>query len=284
MLSFAVNRKTHQHHKGVSMKETMVATEYESGMSWPSGSLSLFSWRSILAGAALSLIFYILFLALGAGIAALNIDSRAVSDRSDVWEVATGIWIFAASGLALFLGTFFATRCTESRTSGVGALQGGVITSIFYLLVLLEAGSLLGGAGRFVSSLVSGTGSAVSSGVVEASMSPAVHETVEHAIEGLHLKDSTEDVVKTVGVRLFRGDVDGATTYLARQTGRSPDEVRDQVKDLESQVTAAVDRLRRQTAATVSAAGFSLFGLILVGLLSAMVGGALAGHRRSVEF
>lgn len=263
------------------MKQTTVTTfEDRPALSWDRRVLISFNWRAILAGTILSIVFYVLLLSLGAGLAAVSLDTNDMqaADYGSI-GIATGIWVFVAAAIALFVASFMAEKGSEVRTRRMGASQGAVIAAIFFLVVLVQAGSLLGSAGRFVSGVMTGTVGAVS----QAASIPGVRDSIERSMNGLQLKSPPEEVAKNLGMRLIQRDVDGAVAYLGRETGLPANQLREKIGAAQTEINVTLDKIRKQAASTLATAGFSLFGLILVGLLSGIFGGYVAGRDEILE-
>ncbi len=234
----------------------------------------LLSWRSIIAGAVLSMLFYILLIAAGVGVGGISMQD-GVANAHDA-GIGAGIWIILATALALFGGSYIATRTTSYISRSIGMWQSAVISAVFFIAALMQVGSLLGTAGRTLSDVAGLAGSGAAQIASDAANSPAVQDILETAVDQLNLRSSPDAVVKGVGVRLLQGDGTAARDYLARQAGITPAEAQIRIDTARQQATAVLMKARETAGQAVAATGWMLFITMLVGLLSAMGGGYVA--------
>lgn len=121
-------------------------------------------------------------------------------------------------------------------------------------------------------------GSGFADAVSAASSSPQVNDVIQQSLEGLNLKSDPKVVIEGVAVRLLKGDSEGARNFLARQAGMSNSEAQSRIDQVTEQVKTALAETREAAARTLSTAGWTLFGLMVIGLLAAIGGGALGSR------
>lgn len=230
----------------------------------------LISWRSVIAGLFVSLLTYIMITALGVAMGAASLVN-GLETTTQTAGIAAGLWIIGTTAVSLFCGAYFAARISRYPARVVGSAQGVLIASLFFAILVFELAATLGIAGRAVGSMVSTAGSGVSS----AAASPQVQDVIQEALEGLNLKSEPKAVIEGVAVRLVQGDSVKARDFLARQTGLTPAEAEARINSMREQVQETLSEIGEQTARTLSAAAWILFGLMAVGLLAAVGGGVL---------
>jgi hypothetical protein len=106
---------------------------------------TLICWKSVVAGVLVTFLAYMIFSALGAGIAGLT-TSHIIEKGESASGLLTGagLWIGGSAIVALFIGSYFATRFSEVTHKQIGASQAIVIAAIFFYLLVNVAGSSLG--------------------------------------------------------------------------------------------------------------------------------------------
>ena len=185
-----------------------------------------------------------------------------------------GLWLGISTVIALFIGSYFATRISGFVTNKVGSSNGAVIASIFFILAMVEAGSAVGALSRGLGKVADGVGQGTSA----LAASPQVQDAVHNALGTTQLKSDTKDVVQGLAVRLMQGDVESAKSYFAYQTGLAPAEVDAKVAQLQSTFEAAAKKAGEKSAAALADTGWSLLMTFSVGLLAAIVGGVIGAE------
>lgn len=117
-------------------------------------SASHLCWRSVLAGVFVSLLVYGTLSALGAGVGGFTIAHIIDKNETGTGLLAgAGIWLTLSTVVALFLGSYFATRYSSARHKQIGAAQGVLISSVFFFLILHISGMSVGNLSYFAGSL-----------------------------------------------------------------------------------------------------------------------------------
>jgi hypothetical protein len=233
---------------------------------------ALVSWRAIFAGLFVSLISYFILLALGLAIGGASLESAALGTGSASgiggW---TGVWMIISLVLSLFIGSFSASRVSGLIPIRVGRTQGVVITALFFLVILSQAASIVGLIGRGVGGAVGALGSAGA----DISQNPDVQDVLDDALGNLSLKSPPDIVAKGVAARLVRGDSAGARDYLARQSGLTADQADARISIVRAKVESVLRDTGAAAARVAKGTGWILFFGMILGIISASIGGTL---------
>ena len=239
---------------------------------------SLISWKSIFAGLIVAVIAHLALSALGAGIGGASASSSLADGGNASGAAAgTGIWIGIAALLALFIGSYFATRTSPFITARVGAAQGLIIAAMFFAFLIYGAGMTVGAAGKGLGSMAS----AVGKGAGDISSSPAVQSTISKALGGANLKSDPSVVAQNLTSMMIRGDNDGAKNYLVYQTGMSRAEIDSKITTMKAEFDQKARDAGVAAAKGVSAAGWSLFIVLVLGAAASIFGGGLGSRANS---
>lgn len=237
---------------------------------------ALISGRAILAGLLVS--FFTMLGLIGLGLAMGGINMNEDTSLRSV-GIFTGVWFIASALISLFAGSYFAARISKFRTGRIGSAQGLVIASVFLGFFLYQTFASIGAIGGAAGNVIQSTGSAVVQGAKQASQNPTVVSTVntmaEDALGDLNLRSEPGVVAQGVATRLMRGDVQGAQTYLSRQSGITEAEAQLRINQLEAQVSSYVEEAKAAGANALQSMGWSLFLMVVLGGISAAAGGGL---------
>lgn len=241
---------------------------------------SLVNWKTIFAGLIIAFITHVILSALGAGVFGASIAATLENGNNNTAGTLTGVaavWMVISSLLALFAGTYFATRTSSFVTGRIGAAQGAVIGALFFLFMFYGLGKTLGAAGNGIGSMLGAAG-ASSANMLS---SPAVQNVLDKAIGTLPLKSEPAVVAQELGVRLLRGNTESARNYLAYQTGLPADQINQRLTTLETDFRNQMQILATNTAEAVSKTGWTLFAILSLGMVCAVWGGALGSRVNS---
>ena len=235
----------------------------------------LVCWKSVAAGVLITIMSYMILTALGAGIAGMSASSHIANEENATGLASlAGVWLGISAVISLFLGSYFTLRISRFVTNKVGAAHGFVVASIFFVLMVMAAGSGLGSIASGIGSAVKGVGN----GSADLAQSPMVQDVFNNAIGTDKLKDSPREVVNGLAIRFGQGDVQSAKNYFAYETGMSASEVDAKFSEMQAKFEAAAKTVGEKTAQVVAAAGWSLFVTFLVGLAAALIGGRVGAH------
>ncbi|MBC7371030.1 MAG: hypothetical protein H7326_05655 [Bdellovibrionaceae bacterium] len=165
------------------------------------------------------------------------LGGMGLSDGTNAQNAAvfSGVWLVISATLSLFIGGYFAVRMSKFTNDVVAVGHGFVIASLFVLLILNQGASVVGWLTHAAADVAGGTAAIVGGGIGAASQSSVVRDMVEDSIADLNLKDA-QVVIPGAASRLLRGDTDGAKAYLARQSGKSVQEVNAKIAEMKAQL------------------------------------------------
>lgn len=240
----------------------------------------LMSWRSAVAGLIIS--FFVMAGLIGLGMALGGISMEEDTTMSSV-GVFTGVWFLVSSILSIFVGSYFAARVSKYQTGRIGSAQGIVIAALFLGAFLWQSTMALGNLGRVTSSIMGKS----FSGVNQISQNPYAANfagmIAEDSLGDLNLKSDPQIVAYGITSRLVRGDSQGATNYIAAQAGISSEDADQRITQLKNRFDAGLVEVKQQAAFALKTTGQSIFLLVVLSALSAILGGALgsvANHRK----
>lgn len=235
----------------------------------------LVSWGCLIAGLLLTLLTFSGALALGVAFGGIGLSGGTTAQSAGIF---TGVWFVLSAVIALFAGGYLAVRLAKFRNDTIGVSHGLVIAALFVLLLLNQTATAVGWLSRMATEAAGGAAAMVGGGLNAASQSGMVNDMVEDSLADMKIKGDPQVVIPGVANRLLRGDNEGARNYLARQAGVSPAVVDERIATLRAQVDQAIIKAREATADTMKATGWSLFLLIVLGAISAGLGGLLASQ------
>jgi hypothetical protein len=236
----------------------------------------LVSWRSVFAGLFVSFLAYATLVALGLAVGGLSLANviRANSGENRL-AIGSGIWLLCSALISLYFGSYFAGRISNFITSRIGAAQGLVIASLFFIIMSVQAGMTLGLIGSGVGNAVSSIGGLTRDVISE----PEVQSTLEGLIaDRASLRSDPEAIIRGLAVRLARGDRDSARNYLAYETGLPPEEADQRLASVEGDFKMRLEQAGISTARFLSGLGWSLFTMLLLGVLFSALGGAIGSR------
>ncbi|HVJ64919.1 MAG TPA: hypothetical protein VM901_06660 [Bdellovibrionota bacterium] len=231
------------------------------------------SWRAALGGLAVSVITFVAVTAL-----ALAFGGVGLSDGTNGTNVGifSGVSFLVAIVLSTLAGSFYSVRACGWHEEINPYGQSLLVGALAILLVLGQAASAVGTATKAAGSALGASLFAVGASATAAGQSPMVQEMVEDSMGTLNLKQPPQVVLKGVTSRLLRGNEEGAKNYLAAQAGLSPAQANEKIATAKAKINEAMIEAREATATALKAAGWSLFAVIILGMLSALLGGRLA--------
>jgi hypothetical protein len=264
---------------------------------------------AIFGGVIVVVAVQLLLSLLGAGIGLGSVDTNAGSTpTASTLGIGAGIWWAISSCLALFAGGYVTAWLAGIETSFDGMLHGLVTWGIATLLTLWLLTSAIGGAIGGGFSALSGIMSAAGSGVSQvakpiaqaAGVSPdIIQEQAQAFLQPTNTDPATmnlQDAQKEIGTNLVvyaRGGDDAPAAkeriinIIAGQRKISHDEAAKQFNDAQAKLTKTRDQALQTaknaadaSAAAASKTAFAGFGVLLLGLIAAVIGGSLAVQRR----
>jgi hypothetical protein len=238
---------------------------------------SSFRWSTTIAGAFVALLVFVALVVLTLGLSTGYLNNAMLSPLKPVGLTSANkwllFWIFLSGAIALFTGAFLAARSSGPVTTRVGRMEGLVISSLFFPLLV--------GLG-FFASFGSPQYRTLLDSLDLVQINPAMHQDIESVINpklrGLNLDRPSERVIEGLMKRILSKDAEAAHRYLAARSGISMREARGRIEPIRAQVEQGF------TVANAHSAYFSrLFGLlafsgILFGSLAAMAGGSIGAQ------
>jgi hypothetical protein len=269
------------------------------------------SWGAIIAGAVAALAVGILLHALGFALGLSAIDPRDPSTLRGS-GLFTGIWSLITSFVALFVGGAVASRGSGVWTRGGGAIHGlvmwGLTTLIGTWLTLAAAANLLGGVFSVGKTAVEGGAGAVAAAAGSAGGAAKMAQNL-----GIDAKDALEPVNQRLRAEgkpeITPDQLQAATASVAQNAVRQGKIDRSQLVNSIAEHTAlsradaeaVAGRVEQQFAETrkdlgttlksvqtgalqaVEGSGtafWGLFGALLLGMLSAVLGATVGVTKR----
>jgi hypothetical protein len=256
------------------------------------------SWGGVFAGTLIALAVFLLLhtLGLAAGLTAIDPDNpRSLKGVG----IGTGVWSIIAPLIALFVGGVTAARSAGYVDRAVGAIQGAVVwalsTVLGAFLLAMAVTAMVGAGVKAGAAAVSGAagvagsaGSAVGLDVDDA-LAPVNQRLRQQGLPPVNadqVNAATRDAVSTA-VRTGNFDRQTIVTALSRNTSLSRDDAEMLAGRLEaqwnqkkSQVLPQVQHGALQAAETAGKALWGVFIALLLGLVSAVVGGVVGVSQR----
>lgn len=232
-------------------------------------------WRAVFAGVFTAMLVYFILMSLGLAVGSGEIkDVFAGQDSAQSLGTGAGLWLLITVLISLFAGSYAASRVSGVIATRIGYVQGVVVSALFFTLMVTQAGVVLGalssGFGA-VKDMVSGT-------AAQAANSPRLTGIAEDALGDLDLKSPPETVSAGILSRLMRGDTDSAINYLSYQSGLTREEAQQRFDNLSNKVKATATDMANRSADAARATGWMAFALMLLGSVSAMLGGAVGAQ------
>ncbi len=229
---------------------------------------ALISIRSIFAGLLISAFVMTGLIGLGLAFGGISMDQETTAKSAGAF---TGLWFIGSTLVSLFVGSYFAARVSKFLMGRIGSAQGLVIAALFLGFFLYQSVSAIGSLGSAAGSLVGKSGQAIG----EVAQSETISSMAEDVLGDLNLRTEATVVARGVGMRLYRGDTEGAKNYLARQAGITPVEADVRIAQAKQQIDKFVADSKEAAAVALRSTGWSLFLLVVLGALAATGGGAL---------
>lgn len=233
-------------------------------------------WPAVFAGFFITMLVYFSVMSLGAALGANGIPNM-VSGMDSVQKVGAGagLWLLISCILALALGSYAAARVSGIVATRVGYYQGGVITALFFTMMVLQIGIGLGVVSYGLSAIKSNV---VGPAMQIASQQPQVIAIAEDLLGDLNLRAPTEKTIQGVVYRVLYSDQNSAINYLATQAGIPRDQAQARYEALKGQMSAVMDDMARGAATAMRSMGWLAFALMTLGTAAAMAGGGFGAQ------
>jgi hypothetical protein len=263
------------------------------------------SWGAIFGGTVAALGVGILLHALGFALGLTAIDPNDPSSLRGS-GMFTGVWSLVTSFIALFVGGMVASRGAGAMSKGGGAIHGlvmwGLTTLIAIALIVTFVARVIGGVASLGGAAVSGAAGAVAGapgqiattlGIdAEAALAPInqrLQAEGKPPITAEQLQAATRDVAQDA-VRQGRLDRETLVASIAQHTELSRADAEEIATRVEGQFQTATGQVGQamrdvRTGALAAAedtgkAFWGLFGALLLGMLSAVLGATTGVTKR----
>jgi len=206
------------------------------------------SWSAVFAGAAITLVTYLVLSVLGTAIGAGALDPLAQGNPLQGFGTGAGVWLFVSTLLALAVGAWVSGRTAPDRGGLHGLLSWTVSTLLTTWLLASLAGSLVGTAGNIAGKSLSLAADGV------AAAAPGVGQTIKQQLDknGISLDwDSLKSQLDTTLKQSGKAELDpskldqqsdaaGADAkQAATQASTDPSQAGDQLKQWFNRVQQA---------------------------------------------
>jgi hypothetical protein len=264
------------------------------------------SWGAIFGGTVAALGVGILLYSLGfaLGLTAIDPNEPGTLRGSGIF---TGVWSLVTAFIALFVGGMVASRGSGALTKAGGALHGlvmwGLTTLIGLAMAFLLVSRIVGGVASLGGEAVSGAASAVS-GVDAGKIASTFGIDADDALAPVNkrlqaegkpkisaeqLTAATRDIAQD-SLRRGRVDREGLVASIAQHTALSRADAEQVAAGVEQQIKSAGGKVGRtledvKTGALAAAedtgkAFWGVFGALLLGMLSAVLGATVGMTKR----
>lgn len=242
-----------------------------------SGSLhrhkQLICWKSTFAGLALSLVVFSGLLALSLAFGGIGLSDGTSAKAAGTFAVGSVILAVIFAALA---GGYLTSRLGRTEVDILGTTQGLVVGAVFLLVVMFQVTSMVGTIGKVAGQTLGATALAVGSAATAAGENQAVQDIIQDNLGDLKLKSDPATVAKGIASRLLRGDEQSAKNYLAYEAGVPVSAVNQRVDTAKAKIDEAAVKVREATATAMKATGWSLFVVLVLGMIFSGLGGLLA--------
>ena len=233
----------------------------------------LVCWKSTLAGLAMSLVVFLGLMALSLAFGGIGLSDGSSAKAAGTFAVGS---VLVATILAAFAGGYLAARLGRTEVDTLGTTQGLIVGAVFLIFVAFQVTSVVGAIGKVAGQTVGAAAVAMGSAANAAGENPVVQDIIQDNLGDLKLKSDPATVSKGVASRLLRGDEEAAKNYLAYQAGVPVSEVDQRISTAKAKIDEAAVKLRENTASVMKATGWSLFVMLVLGMISSGLGGLAA--------
>jgi hypothetical protein len=198
------------------------------------------SWSSVFAGAAITLVTYLVLSVLGTAIGAGAINPLAQGNPLQGFGTGAGVWLFVSTLLAIGVGAWVSGRTAPDRGGLHGLLSWTVSTLLTTWLLASLAGSLVGTAGN-----IAGKGLSLAADGVAAA-APGVGQTIKQQLDknGISLDwDSLKSQLDTTLKQSGKQELD--PSKLDQKTDAAGADAKQAATEASTDPTQAGDQLKQ---------------------------------------
>ena len=270
------------------------------------------AWGALFGGVILVIATELLLSLLGAGIGLNTVNVNAgTTPSASGFGIGAGLWWVISSCIALFLGGYASAWMAgiSNRFDGIlhGLITWGIATLLTVYLLSSAVGSIIGGGFSALGSVTSAAGSGISSAAKPLAQATGISPDMIQQQAQSYLQPTAtsnpaamtpQEAQKAVASDLVtyeQGGPDAAAAkaniidITAAQTKTSRADATKKFDDAQAKIQQTMDQAKQKakdaadaTAAGVSKGAFGAFAVLLLGLIAAAIGGALAVQRRAL--
>ncbi len=268
------------------------------------------AWGALIGGVILTIAIQLLLSLLGAGIGLGTVNTNAGSTPSaSSLGMGAGIWWVVSSVIALFIGGYVTAWMAGVETRFDGFLHGviawGIATLLTVWLLSSAIGGIIGGGFSALGGIASSAGGGISQAAKPLAQAAGVSPDTLNQQAQAYLNPPTtsnpatmtpQDAQKEIGTNLLtyaRGGADAPAakerivTIIAAQRKISHGDAEKQFDDAQAKMNQTKDQTVQTAknaadtgAKGVSEGAFAGFGVLLLDLIAAAIGGLLGVQRR----
>lgn len=230
------------------------------------------SWRGIFTGTLISLLIYLIMMAIVIPIGGSTLQSvLGGTGGGRAFGIGSAIWMVLSVLVSLFVGGYLAARVSGPTPMLMGGTEGLVIAALFFGLLFTGIGSTIGAVGSGLGASIGSIGSVAQ----DVASNERVQSVVRNALGGMNLQSPPQQVAQGLATRLLQGDQQGAVNYLAQQAGITPDEASQRISTLGAQVQATAKSIGLATGRVIVAIGWTIFLSMFLGSICSVAGGVI---------
>ena len=268
------------------------------------------AWGALFGGVIIAVAVQLLLSLLGAGVGlgTVNVNAGTTPSASGLGTGA-GLWWVISSCIALFIGGYTSAWMAGIAVRFDGILHGlvtwGMATLLTVYLLSSAIGSIVGGGFSALGSVTSAAGSGISSAAKPIAQAAGISPDMVQQQAKAYLQPaasenpatmSPQEAQKEVASNLMTYEQGGADAPAAKariiditaaQTKMSREDATKKFDDAQAKIQQTMNETKQKakdaadaTASDASKAAFGGFAVLLLGLIAAVIGGALAVQRR----
>jgi hypothetical protein len=253
------------------------------------------SWSAVFAGTITTFGVWILLYTLGLALGLSSLSAESSDQALKGSGIFTGIWGLVTPLVALFCGGIIAAFSASRASKGEGVVHGIVVWALTLVIGLVGVGMLISaavsGAAVVGKAAVEGLGKAAFSLNADDALKP-INEKLKQdgkaPVTADQLKGASNDVIdkalKNNG-QLDRSELSKSIAANTDLSEQDANELADRVKEQFDNAKVNVGHGALKAADTTGKVFWGVFGALLLGLISAVLGGLVGAipRRRSVD-
>ena len=267
------------------------------------------SWAAIIAGVILAVSIQLLLTLLGTGIGlgTVDISGGSTPDASSL-GIGAGVWWVVSSFVALFIGGYSAAWLAgiEIRFDGLlhGLVTWGISTLLIMWLLTSAIGGIVGSGFSALGSVASAAGGGISQATKPIAQAAGVSPDMIQQQADAYLQPANQDPATMSPQGAQKQVASNLVAYVQGGPGAAPakervvnimaaqgnithaaaeqrfNNIQSTFKQKRDQAIQTAKNAADSSAAAASKTSFAAFGVLLINLIGAAIGGSLAVQRR----